>query len=266
MAHSPVEIERRGDVAVVRFARPEVHHAMNRELLEGLADTTKKLRSDDDVRAVVVTGGDRAFCAGGDLQFIVDYAPGPAAAVRHLAGVLHEAIVDIRRMPKPVIAAIRGSAAGAGMSLALACDLRVVGRSARFVLAYGSRGLSVDGGAGFSLPRLVGLARALEIAALDEPIDAERALALGLATRVVDDARVFEEALALADRLAARAVRAFGEAKRLFLESFETSLEVELDRERDVLAEVVTRPEAAEGIAAFREKRPPVFRRRKGGD
>ncbi|MGH7821461.1 MAG: enoyl-CoA hydratase/isomerase family protein [Candidatus Binatia bacterium] len=249
-------------MAVVRLCRPEVRNAMNGELIDALADAVERLACDDGARSVIITGGDGAFSAGGDLRLIAHYRGGPAVGVRELAGKLHQAVIGIRRMPKPVIAAVSGAAAGAGMSLALACDLRVMARSARFVLAYTSRGLSVDGGASFSLPRLVGLARALEIAALDEPISAERALAWGLATRVVDDEHVFDAALALARQLAGRSVHAFGTTKRLLVDSFGRTLEAQLDLEQEMLERCAAHADGAEGLAAFGEKREPAFRRR----
>jgi len=259
----PVAVERRGAVGLLRLSRPEVHNAMDAELLGALADALSELAADDEIRAVVLAGSERAFSAGGDLDWIVGHRGGAAVAVNELAGTLHRAVIEIRRMPKPVIAAVTAVAAGAGMSVALACDLRVLGRSARFVLAYPSRGLSVDGGASFSLPRLVGLARALEILALDEPIPAERALDWGLATRVVDDARVVDEALALGGELAARSIHAFGIAKRLLVDSFENTLEDQLELERAALARCAAHPDGAEGLAAFREKRPAMFRPRR---
>jgi 2-(1,2-epoxy-1,2-dihydrophenyl)acetyl-CoA isomerase len=260
MRTSPLRIERSGDIAIVRFCRPEVHNAMNASFIAALASAVEGLAADASVRAIVFTGNDRAFSAGGDLASISGDRRGAPAAVRDLAGKLHETIVRLRRMPKPVIAAIGGVAAGAGMSLALACDLRVMGRSARMVLAYTSRGLSVDGGASFSLPRLIGLARSLELVALDEPISAERALAWGLATRVVGDDEVLDAALALARRVAKRSVHAFGAAKRLLVDSFGATLEEQLARETEALARSAAHPDGAEGLAAFRGKRSPVFR------
>jgi len=257
-----LRIERAGDVAIVRFCRPDARNAMDAELLAPLANGVDRLAKDVEVRAVVLTGSQTAFSAGGDLASISSDPRGPAVAVRDLAAKLHRAVIAVRRMPKPVIAAIAGVAAGAGMSLALACDFRVMARSARMVLAYGSRGLSVDGGASFSLPRLVGLARALEIVAFDEPIGAERALSLGLATRVVDDDRVLDEALALAAELAERSVHAFGMTKCLLADSFRTNLEEQLELEEEALASSAAHLDGVEGLSAFREKRRPVFRRK----
>lgn len=260
MTH-PVETERRGPVVLVHLARADAHNAMDIALLGALVDTLAELAVDDGARAIVLAGGERAFSVGGDLAWITSQPEGAGGAVHRLAGKLHQGIVEMRRMAKPVIGAIRGVAAGAGMSLALACDLRVLGRSSRLVLAYTSRGLSVDGGASFALPRLVGLARALEIAALDEPIPAEQALSWGLATSVTDDDRVIGDAFALAERLAERSPHAFGAAKRLLMDSFDTPLETQLEREREALARAAVHPDGAEGLAAFLEKREPRFRR-----
>lgn len=257
----PVEIERHGPVALVRMARTDAHNAMDIALLGEFAEALGELAVDDAARVIVLTGGDRAFSVGGDLAWITSQPDGAGAAVHRLAGKLHQGVIEMRRMAKPVIGAIRGVAAGAGMSLALACDLRVLGRSSRLVLAYTSRGLSVDGGASFSLPRLVGLARALEIAALDEPISSEQALSWGLATRVTDDDRVLDESLALGERLADRSPHAFGAAKRLLMDSFDTALETQLEREREALARAAVHPDGAEGLAAFLEKREPRFRK-----
>ncbi len=256
-----VSIERHGEVAVIRLSRIDVHNAMDRTLLTELGAAVAEVADDSSARAVVLAGTERAFSAGGDLGWITAHPEGAAAAVHELAGILHGAIAGIRRMEKPVVAAVRGVAAGAGFSLALACDLRVIGRSVRFVLSYGSRGLSIDGGASFSLPRLVGLARALEIAALDEPIFAERALALGLVTRITDDDRVEADAIALAGRLAGRSMHAFGMTKRLFVDSFDRTLEEQLDLEREALAHCADHPDGREGLASFCEKRAPAFPR-----
>ena len=257
----PVTTRRRDAVALVTLNRPEAHNSMNDELVRALAATMTALGADDSVRAVVLTGHDAVFSAGGDVRWIAAHPRGAAAAVDELARILHETILAIRRMPKPVVAAIGEVAAGAGMSLALACDLRVMAKSGRFILAYTSRGLSPDGGGSFALPRLVGLARAIEIAALDEPIPAGRALEWGLVTRVVEDGRQLDEALVLAAQLADRSTHAFGAAKRLLCGSFEATLEGQLELERQALIDCAGHPDGQEGIAAFEEKRAPVFRR-----
>ena len=246
-------------VAQIALARPEVLNAMNIELARALADELTHLALDPGVRAIVITGTGGAFSAGGDLQWIRDCARGPSAAVHELAGELHRAILEIRRMPKAVIAAINGAAAGAGFSLALACDFRVVDEGARLQLAYTSRGLSIDGGGSFSLPRLVGTARALELAAFDEPLTAERAEAWGVATRVAPAGTALHQAVEMARELATRSANAFGEAKLLLNEAFSSPLELQLERERAALERSIAHADGREGLAAFLEKRPPIF-------
>jgi len=183
-----------------------------------------------------------------------------AGVVFHrLAPQFHIAITEIRRMAKPVVAAINGIAAGGGFSLALACDFRVMAESAILRQAYTSSGLSIDGGGSFALPRIVGTARALEIAAFDEPINAAKALKWGLITKVVPDSDVRKEALAMVDELSKRSLHSFAWSKRLFLESFNNTLETHLELERQGISDCAGHPDGREGIRAFIEKRKPIF-------
>ena len=254
-----IAVRRDGPVAQVDLNRPESFNALNPELVEGLVDQLSALAGDEQIRAVVITGAGRAFCAGGDLKWALAQPEGPAAAFHRLAGLFHLAVVEIRRMAKPVIAAVNGVAAGGGFSLALACDFRVMARSAVLRQAYTSNGLCIDGGGTYALPRLVGLARALEIAAFDRPISADQALAWGLATRVVDDGQALDEALGMARELVARSVHSFGWAKELLIDSYDTPLEAQLERERRALAACAAHPDGQEGLRAFVEKRAPVY-------
>ena len=256
---SPLQTCSSEGVAQIALARPEVLNAMNLELARALADELTHLALDPGARAIVITGTGGAFSAGGDLQWIRDCPRGPSAAVHELAGELHRSILEIRRMPKAVIAAINGPAAGAGFSLALACDFRVIDEGAKLQLAYTSRGLSIDGGGSFSLPRLVGMARALELAGFDEPLTAERAQAWGIATRVAPAGTALHQAVEMAGELAARSTNAFGEAKLLLNEALDTPLEVQLERERAALERSIAHTDGREGLAAFLEKRPPTF-------
>ncbi len=150
--------------------------------MDRLSATLISLAVDPDVRGVIVSGKGKAFCAGGDLKWVATSATGSVAAFHELAARFHQAVLEIHRMPKPVIAAINGVAAGGGFSLALACDFRVMAQSATLRQAYTSSGLSIDGGGSFALPRLVGHARALEIMAFDRPIASEQAQSWGLVT------------------------------------------------------------------------------------
>ncbi len=250
-----IEVKKSGAVAEVVLIKP----SLDLDMLKSMADHFTTLAVDDSVRAVVITGKGKFFCIGGDLKWVTNHPAGPKAGFHELAGRLHQAFIEIRRMKKPVIAAVNATAAGAGLSLACACDFRVMARSARFVQAYTSRGLVLDGGGTFTLPRLVGFARAMEITAFDEPISSEQALEWGLATKVVDDEKVLEEALNMADKLVKRSVHSFGLVKQLMTDSFDTSFETQLDLERKALTECGGHPDGQEGMKSFFEKRDPVF-------
>ena len=245
-----------GDVLVLTLNRPDRLNALDLDLATALAEAVTRCRHDPAVRAVVLTGADPAFCAGGDLRWVAAHPAGLPAGFYQLAGQVHVAILEIRRIPKPVIGALNGVAAGGGFSLALACDFRVMADTARLRQGYTSNGLCLDAGGTFTLPRLVGLARALEIAAFDEPIDAEQALDLGLATRVTSGPNVVPEAISMAEQLAQRSVNAFGEVKALLMDSFDTPLEAQLEAERRGIAASATHPEGRDRVTAFLAKRP----------
>lgn len=255
-----VRVTKDNGVALVTLNRPEVYNAVNEEMLKLLAGTLSDLGFDKAVRAVVITGEGKAFCSGGDLKSIHDFPKGAPQGVYELATLFHRVVGEIRRMRKPVIAAINGVAAGGGFSLALACDFRVMGRSGTLMQAYTSNGLSVDGGASFILPRLVGLARAMELVAFDRPVSAEQALAWGLVTEVAEDALVLEVAKDMASRLAERSLLAFGVCKGLMTDSFHTGLETQLQNERVGISRCVAHGDGEEGIRAFLEKRRPKWK------
>ncbi|MEE8470369.1 MAG: enoyl-CoA hydratase/isomerase family protein [Dehalococcoidia bacterium] len=254
-----VELTKDGQIAVLTLSRPEAYNAIDLDTAEHLANCLMSLSVDNSVRGVVLTGKGKAFCAGGDLKWMLGFPQGPSAAVHTLAAHAHQAVLEIRRMKKPVIAAVNGVAAGAGFSVALACDFRVMARSAVLQLAYPSAGLCVDGGGTFMLPRIVGLARALEITAYDRPISSEQALSWGLATKVVEDGHALEEALNMARDLAERSLSSFGWSKQLLTDSFNTSFETHLEREREGIRSCAAHADGQEGISAFIEKRKPVF-------
>jgi 2-(1,2-epoxy-1,2-dihydrophenyl)acetyl-CoA isomerase len=258
MAES-IEVSTENQVARVLLNRPEVFNAMDADILYGLARHLTALSIDASVRGVVISGAGKAFCAGADLKAAIQRPDQVYDVLYTLAVVLHQSILEIRRMRKPVIAAVNGVAAGAGMSLALACDFRVMAQSATLRQAYTSWGLCIDGAGTFTLPRLVGLARALEIAAFDRPISADQALEWGMVTRVVEDGRALDEALAMARELAGRSMHAFGWVKQLLTDSFATPLEVQLERERMGISTCGGHPDGQEGMIAFAMKRKPSF-------
>lgn len=246
-------------IAEVALNRPDAYNAFNLETIGQLAEQMIALSNDNEVKGVVVTGRGRAFCAGGDLAWVAEYSQNYQSSFHTLAAQFHAAVIEIRRMHKPVIAAINGPAAGGGFSLALACDFRVMESSAVLRQAYTSNGLCLDGGGTFTLPRLVGMAKALEIAAFDEVIGAEKALEMGLVTKVVADGDSVAEARALLAKILKKSLHAFGRAKNLINDSYDHSLETTLEKERDGLGRCGNHPEGREGIQAFLEKRKPVF-------
>jgi 2-(1,2-epoxy-1,2-dihydrophenyl)acetyl-CoA isomerase len=255
-----VTVHREGGIATVLLNRPGAFNAFNMEMTEAFAAHLIALAADAEVRGVIVSGAGRAFCAGGDLKWAMGFPKGTAAAFHELAARFHQAVLEIRRMPKPVIAAVNGVAAGGGFSLALACDFRVVAESAVLRQAYTSNGLCIDGGGSFTLPRLVGLARAMEIMAFDRPISSEQALAWGLATRLAKDGEVLQDATGMARELATGSLNSFGWSKRLLTDAFNTSFEAHIERERRGLSTCAAHPEGMEGLRAFAEKRKPIFR------
>jgi 2-(1,2-epoxy-1,2-dihydrophenyl)acetyl-CoA isomerase len=248
-----------GKILEIALNRPEAYNALNLDMMVMLSDVLASAATDETIKGVMITGKGKAFCAGGDLKWISQQAADAGPTLHKLAPQFHIAIIEIRRMGKPVVAAINGIAAGGGFSLALACDFRVMAESAVLRLAYTSSGLSIDGGGTFALPRLVGLARALEIAAFDQPISSSKALEWGLVTKVVSDDTVLEESLSMLEGLATSALHSFGWSKRLLIESFTNTLETQLELERQGISDCARHPDGQEGLKAFMEKRKPVF-------
>lgn len=256
---SPILSQQHGPILEITLNRPEAFNAFDFDMMAALSEALARATTDTAVAGVLLTGSGKAFCAGGDLKWISQQAGDAGATVYRLAPQFHAAIVEMRRMPKPVVAAVNGIAAGGGFSLALACDFRVMAESAVLRQGYTSNGLSIDGGGTFALPRLVGLARAMEIAAFDQPIPANQALAWGLVTKVVPDVRVREEALSMLEGLAASATHSFAWSKRLLTESLDHTLETQLELERQGISDCARHPQGREGIRAFVEKRKPRF-------
>lgn len=256
-----IRVERDGEIATIRLNRPEVLNAFDLEMVTLLLAQLRELAADDRVGALLLTGAGRAFCAGADLKWALSTPRDLSETIRQLVAQFHPAVTLIRRMPKPVIAAVNGAAAGGGFSLALACDFRVMARSAVLRQVYTSHGLCLDGGGSHTLTRLVGWSRALEIAAFDPPISSEQALAWGLVSKVVEDDQALQEATGMARALAARSRHSFGCAKQLLNDSLQTPLEAQLEKEEAAIVRCATHPDGQEGVRAFLEKREAVFNR-----
>ena len=255
----PVNLEKTDGIALITLNRPETFNAFDLNMVKIVAETLIELALDPDVTGVVISGAGKAFCAGGDLKWVSGCGDNYGAAFHELAARYHQAILEIRRMPKPVAAAINGLTAGGGLSMALACDFRVMEASAILRQAYTSNGLSIDGGGTHTLPRLVGMAKALEIAAFDPTIDADNALSWGLVTEVVADGNALNRAIEMIRELQERSLSSFAASKKLLTDSFHTPFEAQLENERNLLSWAADQPNGREGINAFLEKRKPLF-------
>jgi len=255
----PILTRRHGKILEVTLNRPEAYNALNLDMMNRLAEALSLGARDDSIKGVLITGKGKAFCAGGDLKWISQQKEEAGSVLYRLAPQFHLSILEIRRMEKPVVAAINGIAAGGGFSLALACDFRVMGQGASLRQAYTSSGLSIDGGGSFALPRLVGLARAMEIMAFDEPISSAQALEWGLVTKVVPDSEVLSESTVMLTRLSKTSLHSFAWSKKLMTNSLSSTLETQLERERQGISDCAAHPDGREGIQAFAEKRRPSF-------
>ena len=252
-------------VAVLTLNRPERLNALTRDMLSGLRAHLAELAENPDVGCVVLTGAGRAFCSGGDVRVQASQAGRSEQSPEQRADQLRasmEASRLLHDMPKPTIAMVNGVAAGAGMSLALACDLRLAGESARMTTAFAKVGLSGDYGGTYFLTRLVGPSKARELYLTAEPLDSARLLSLGLATRVVADADLTAETMALARRFAAGPRVAYRYIKRNMKVAEEGGLSDALDSEAYGMLRCRDSADHAEAANAFVEKRAPVFRGR----
>ena len=259
-----VLVAREDAVATITLNRPHALNALNRELTVSLREAVFAAEHDADVRCLVLRGAGEHFMAGGDLKWFRSLAEGRSAAENRVQfeGFIHEVhplIVSLKRMPKPVLAAVRGAVAGFGMSLMMAADLVLAADNAYFTLAYTLIGVSPDGGSTFSLPRIVGQKKAMEIALLGERFDAAAAERLGLVNRVVPAASLDSQTGKLAARLAAGPTRVYGRTKALINASLDASLDVQLQREAEAFAASASEADFQEGLAAFVEKRKPRF-------
>ncbi len=244
-------------IATLTLNRPAALNAITIPMKERLLAALGTVGSDRAVRAVVLTGAGRAFCAGQDLKERLE--PGAPGLGEELRRRYNPIIQSIRDLPQPVIAAVNGVAAGAGASLAFACDLRIAAEGASFVLAFGRIGLVPDSGASWTLPRLVGAGRAAELALLGDAVGADEALRIGLVTRVVPADALAAEAAAMAARIAAGAPGAVTATKRLLDAASDRDLHAALHAEAEAQERAGASRDHGEGLAAFVEKRRPRF-------
>ena len=263
MGYEQITVDREGEVLRITLNRPERLNALTHVMSDELVEAFSSAR-DDDVRAVLLTGAGRGFCAGQDLTEFGDaYREGGRPDIeRHLEETYHRLIPVIVELPKPVVCAVNGVAAGAGVSLAIACDVRIASEAARSSQAFVKIGLVPDSGGTWLLPRVVGYAKALELSISGDMVDAATALQIGLVSRVVPADALAKEASDYAARLAALPTVAIGEAKGLLRDALSSDLGSALRREAEAQARMGKTEDHIEGVTAFSEKREPRFRGR----
>jgi len=247
-------------VATLTFNRPQVFNAMDADMMIQFRAAAELVQKDAAVRAVVLRGEGKAFLAGGDVALFHQRIKELPDVIVRWGREMHFAILALRRADKPVLASVQGACAGAGFSILCAADLAVAADNAYFSLAYTRIGASPDGGSSHFLPRLVGYKKAMELALLSSTLDAETAKALGLVNWVVPADRLAQETQRIARELAKGPTVAYGEAKRLMNQSFERSVETQMEEELAAFARCAKTQDLAEGVAAFVEKRKAQFK------
>jgi 2-(1,2-epoxy-1,2-dihydrophenyl)acetyl-CoA isomerase len=259
MSYQNILFDLKGGVARLTLNRPDRLNSFNTAMHAEVREALGSLKG-SDARVLVLTGAGRGFCAGQDLN---DRAVAPGGAAADLGESVEKnykpLVLALRSLPIPVIAAVNGVAAGAGANIALACDLVIAARSANFVQGFSKLGLVPDSGGTWTLPRLIGNARAMGLALLGDKLSADQAVQWGLIWRSVDDAELPAVVEALATQLAAAPTRGLARTKQALYEGWDRTLEDQLNIERDYQRELGYTADYAEGVAAFTQKRPPQF-------
>jgi len=250
----------RDNVAHIMLNRPEAANSINEEMGKDLMHAALRCDEDPEIRAVLITGAGRMFSGGGDLKAFLSKGDQLPYHVKEITTYLHAAMSRLTRMDAPVVAAVQGAVAGAGMSIAIACDIVVAAETARFMVAYTRAGLTPDGSATYFLPRIIGLKRALELTLTNRMFSAQEALQWGLITRVVPDNELLAQARAIAVQLATGPTRAYGVSKRLLHSGWTETLETQMENESQAIANSARTADAREGITAFLEKRPAKYK------
>lgn len=245
-----------GNIGTITLSRPEKRNAINYAMIEDLGECIKYCSENNDIRAVVLTGQGNAFCSGGDLLEIIP------SKTKNLLNNLHPMLLDLRRLPKPIVAAVNGPATGGGFALALSCDIIIAGTSARFNAQWVRIALSTDCGASYMLPRLMGDKRAAWLLFTGEVVDAQRGYELGFVNKVVEDDQLLTETNGIAKRLAESATTAIANIKRLLDLSWHEKIESQMEYEKELLSYATLTLDHDEALMAFREKRRPKFQGR----
>lgn len=262
MSYTTIRFTREGAVARITLARPDAANALNPAMAHELLEVAQLCRDDSGVRAVILDAEGKVFCAGGDVQEFAAAGDRLAAELDRLIGIFHPAVEILCTLNAPVIAAVQGVAAGAGLSLLSACSLAVASSNAMFTMAYTGIGLTPDGGATYFLARQLGLRKAEELMITNRRLDAETALAWGLVNEVVAPELLADRVTALAGELATGATAAYGAARRMLLASSMHSLGEQLELEKQTMVSAGASRDALAGVAAFKAKTKPEFQGR----
>jgi 2-(1,2-epoxy-1,2-dihydrophenyl)acetyl-CoA isomerase len=256
--NSGIEVLIEGAVQIIKLNRPDVLNSFNRDMALTLQAELDKARHNKNIRAVLITGNGKAFCAGQDLSEAID-ASGPGIeniVVEHYNPI----ITRLRHMEKPVVCAVNGVAAGAGANIALACDIVIASEQASFIQAFSKIGLIPDSGGTYFLPRLIGTQKALALMMLGDKVSAIDALQMGMIYKVCPADKLMEEALNTSKKLAAMPTMALAYTKQLIYQSATNNLEKQLEAEAEIQVKAAATYDYNEGVSAFLEKRPAVFK------
>jgi len=259
MGYETLSFEVRGGVGHLTLNRPKAANALNLEMAQELLEVAKRCDEDAGVRAVLLAGTGPMFCAGGDLRSMARAEEGIPAFINKLANTLHESLSILAHMDAPIVAAVNGVAAGAGMSLVCNADLAVAAESASFTMAYTAAGLTPDGAATFFLSRMIGRRRTLELMLTNRRLNAAEALEWNIVNRVVSDEELRAESEQLAHKLAKGPTRAYGGVKKLLIASATNDLEAQMELETKYIVDMAGSHDGAAGIHAFLKKRAPEF-------
>jgi 2-(1,2-epoxy-1,2-dihydrophenyl)acetyl-CoA isomerase len=260
MEYKTLLFDVRDNVAHITLNRPDAANSINDEMGKDLMHAALRCDEDPEIRAVLISGAGKIFSGGGDLKAFTAKGGQLPYHLKEVTTYLHAAMSRLTRMDAPVVAAVHGAVAGAGMSIAIACDIVVAAETTRFMVAYTRAGLVPDGSSTYFLPRIVGLKRALELTLTNRMFSSQEALQWGLITRVVPDNELLAQAGAIALQLAAGPTRAYGISKRLLHSGWAETLETQMENESQAIANIARTADAREGITAFLEKRPPKYK------
>lgn len=248
------------NIATITLNRPENANALNPIMAKELSNMAIECDENKDIRAVIIEGSGKMFCAGGDLKAFSDAGDSAPALIKQMAGDLHIAISRFSRMDAPTIAAVNGTAAGAGFSIAISADVVISTKSAKFVMAYTNAGLSPDGSSTYFLPRRIGDRRARELMLTNRVLSTEEALEWGLINKIVDQENLSETTRELAKEFASGPTLAYGKVKNLLNASFDNGLETQMELETRGISDMARSSDGREGIQAFLNKRKPNFK------